>query len=529
MEKIPCQMFYNLESEEECELDRLDNKLDETHEPVYFLDEAEHLKFLQEKKGWSIRKISRHTGINKSEIGYRLQISKIPEEAKKYIRLSTRVDTFYEGYFREICKLKKDPHIIAVCAKIAERGELSKKKIKGKDKKLIQPMKQSEISELVQEYLEKENQGLIETAIKTLLPQQLGLFPDEEEDVQEEYVTKTFDIKETKEEAEEETPQLPPGPLPKVASEIIYKSPEGNFKGVYFERFPRWVKLSGLIKKLGYPAFMVMKNLGEYDLWYMAGKEGTFYLSSEIYGDPLSILAEGAGVTKSQVQKTILPKLEEKGYIEYEMKNGRLECTFKWDALIEVYRDVAFGISFKEGGLKDIPAHFTGIVKPTHFHHLRVIKGNVVEWFGRGAHLEREKTQEPETVPTWGQEEKVMTSEEKLLVKDIIEALHIERKEAERVVGNYPKERIEKALKLAREKHHPAGWFLTALKENYALGSVAEEKDLYTGLRKEANNCFRNCGGGCASDFTRYDKEKDVCFWCSKFDSLREKIVCEIS
>jgi ParB-like chromosome segregation protein Spo0J len=43
LNEIPSQLYYNLTDEEECELDTLDNDLDEHHKPINFLEVAESL------------------------------------------------------------------------------------------------------------------------------------------------------------------------------------------------------------------------------------------------------------------------------------------------------------------------------------------------------------------------------------------------------------------------------------------------------------------------------------------------------
>jgi len=118
LKEIPGQLYYNLTDEEECELDTIDNQLDEHHKPVDFLSVAEHYRYLQDIKDWSIRQIAKAKNTSKSDVGRKLKIAYLSNEVKDIIMTVPPGGQLHEKYFREICKLSSIPHQILVCKEI---------------------------------------------------------------------------------------------------------------------------------------------------------------------------------------------------------------------------------------------------------------------------------------------------------------------------------------------------------------------------------------------------------------------------
>jgi len=63
-----------------------------------------------------------------------------------------------------------------------------------------------------------------------------------------------------------------------------------------------------------------------------------------------------------------------------------------------VYTKKAYAIPFKDGGLQHIPADFSGVIRPTPFHYLKIEQGQVVTWNGTATE-QVAKAQEKECDP----------------------------------------------------------------------------------------------------------------------------------
>lgn len=383
--EIPCLLYYDLTEEEECLLDKWDNEMDEDHKPIHFLEEAEHYKYLYEVKKWSYRQIGRNKGVDYKTAERRVKIAKIPEDAKMIIRGVDSVHTFAEGHFRDICKLK-EPHIINICSEIAERGRLADQGDKGRAGHPIQPMRQAEIKKRVEELLKTEKAGKVERKVKEPAPKQLELFSCEEEVTPEEEghcITKTV-VEDAREMPVSESPpdKSLPEPIPEFSIKMSYKSPEKNSRKMNLDRCVRWLKLAGLIREMGQTAYIVLRKIEEYDLWYRANQDEPFFFGEEAGGDPFAFIAEESGVEREHLQKRSLPFLKKEGFINYWMDKGVWWFKLNWEKLFEVYCRRAYSIPFKEDGLKGIPETFSGVIRPTPFHYIRVEKGKVVPWDG---------------------------------------------------------------------------------------------------------------------------------------------------
>lgn len=384
LKELPCLIYYDLTEDEECFLDKWDNEMDETHKQIHFLDEAEHYKYLQEIKKWSIRQIARNKGIDKNTAYFRLKIATISESAKEIIRgVSTRVDSFYEGYFRDICKLS-DPHIIAICEEIATRGRQAENGEKEHDGRTVTPMKQAEIKKRVDELLalEKEGNGRTSSQEALVAQRQLTIDGGREEfspPLIENVVITGKKPEEPPDVLSTDTEGQPPEEK-KDIRELVYRSKEKNSRGLNLDRCVRWLKNSGLVRELGQTSYIVLRKMEEYDLWYRANQDEPFFFG--IDKDPFALIAEQAGVEKEHLQKRSLPSLKKEGFIDYWMENGLYWFKLNWDRVFDVYLEKAYTIPFEEDGLKDISPDFTGIIRPTPFHFLRIEKGQVTAWNG---------------------------------------------------------------------------------------------------------------------------------------------------
>lgn len=382
LSELPCLLYYDLTEEEECLLDKWDNEMDEDHKPIHFLEEAEHYRYLNEVKGWSYRQIGRNKGIDHMTAARRVKIAKIPECVKKIIMgVDPGLHLFSEKYFRDICKLS-DSHITAICEEIATRGELAERGEKDQWGRPVSAMKQAEIKKRVEELLKLEKGGKELTKVKELAPTQMTLF-DNDETEEEQYVEKTVLVETTKEgTADEDKTPAPPAakPLPELGLDMLYRSPDKNSRGLNLDRCVRWLKMAGLIRELGQTTYIVLRKVEEYDLWYRPNQDEPFFFGKSI--DPFALIGEQSGVEKEHLQKRSLPVLKREGLIDYWIDNGIYWFKLNWDKLMEIYRKRAYGIPFSEDGLQDIPPNFSGIIRPTPFHYIRVEEGRVVAWNG---------------------------------------------------------------------------------------------------------------------------------------------------
>jgi hypothetical protein len=378
--EIPCRIYYDLSDEEECFLDTWDNKKDEAHKQAHLLDEAKHYKYLQEVKEWSIRQIAINKKVDKNTVYFRLKIANIPEEAKKIIReVSNRLDTFHEKYFQFICKLS-EPHIIAICKEIATRRRQAEEWEKDRKGPMVTPMKQSEIKKRVGELLAKENRGKVLTTVCQPVPQQMHLFENEVAEV--DYIERTIevDMNVPREELEPSPALVELEPIPELAEGATYQSTEKNSRGRNLHRTELWLDLTGLVRELGQTCFMLLEKIVRYDFYYRSGKDEPFFLGEGV--DPFERLALQTGVEKEYVQKRCLPFLKREGFIDYWTENGTWWFKLNWNRLYEVYTKKAYAIPFKDGGLQNIPADFSGVIRPTPFHYLKIEQGQVVTWNG---------------------------------------------------------------------------------------------------------------------------------------------------
>jgi hypothetical protein len=159
-----------------------------------------------------------------------------------------------------------------------------------------------------------------------------------------------------------------------------------------FDRCIRWTKLSDLVRELGQTQYIVLKKMEEYDIRYASDKDGPFFLSKEFYGDPLAIIAKESGIEKEHLQKRALPDLKKDGFVDYrQAESGQWQFKINWDRLSDVYREKALGIPFQEGGLRDIPPGYSGVIRPTPMHHVRIVKGKPVPWEGGKAETSAEE------------------------------------------------------------------------------------------------------------------------------------------
>lgn len=383
---IPCLLYYDLTDEEECLLDRWDNEMDEDHKKIHFLEEAEHCKYLNEVKKWSHRQIGRNKGIDPMTVTRRIKIANIPEEAKKIIRgVDPDLHLFFEKYFLYICKLS-NPHIINVCKEIVTKAELAEKGEKDRMGVPIRPMKQNDIEKRVRELLRIEKQGGREVKVREHV-RQLHLFPHEDENyVEEEYCRERSEIVKVEEKDEEPRDERPifmtPEPIPEMESEMIYRDQEKISRKMNMNRCVRWIKFAGLIREIGSTNYILLRDIVEYDLWYRSNLDEPFFFGEEAGGDPFAYFAEMAGVEKEHIQKRSLPNLKKEGFLDYWSENGIYWFKVNWDRLVEVYRKRAFAIHYKEDGLKGIPTDFSGVIRPTPFHYVRIEKGKPVPWNG---------------------------------------------------------------------------------------------------------------------------------------------------
>jgi len=383
LDQVPCLLYYNLTEEEECLLDIWDNEMDEDHKPMHFLEKAEHCRYLYETKGWSYRKIGKNKGIDHMAAARKIKIAEIPEEAKKIIRGVDSVYTFVEGHFRDICKLS-DPNIIAICEEIATRGRLAEKGEKDQSGNPVTPMKQADIKKRVDDLLElaKEAKKLSGT------PEAPSIHLNLSESLQP--GNKQPDMSCTEKSMLTEQEEIPEKPLTSQASEhvtenkqirdLAYRSPEKNSRGMNLDRCVRWLKNSGLVRDLGQTAYIVLRKMEEYDLWYRAQQDEPFFFGPD--KEPFAHIADQAGIEKEHLQKRSLPYLKKEGFLDYWLDKGLYWFKLNWDKLFEIYLARAHTIPFDEDGLRDIPPGFSGVIRPTPFHYLKIEKGTVVPWNG---------------------------------------------------------------------------------------------------------------------------------------------------
>jgi ParB-like chromosome segregation protein Spo0J len=393
--EIPCLLYYDLSDEEECLLDRWDNEMDEAHKKIHFLEEAEHCKYLYEVKGWSYREIGKAKGIAHTEVIRKIKIASMPEEAKKIVNTGgggNTVTTFSEGHFRDICKLS-EPHIITICKEIVAKAEQAEKGEKDRMGIPIRPMKQADIKKKVYELLRLEEKGKREIVIQELAPIQLTLFPEEVKEqslIEKKVIVDVGDIiaEVRKKEPLCEVHEF----IAEIVSDTLQRTEEKNGRGIHMDRCIRWLDETGLVTELGLTNFFVLQKLIRADLWYRPNEDKPFFFGEEAAGDPFAYIARGAGVGREHIQKRGLPLLKKEGFINYWEEKGTYWFKLNWDRLAEVYCKTAYGIHYKDEGLKNIPEDFSGVIRPTPFHYIRVEKGKVVTWNGTTLETLQQKT-----------------------------------------------------------------------------------------------------------------------------------------
>lgn len=415
MKEIPCQLYYNLTDMEECEMDRIDNELDEHHKPFHFLDEAEHYKYLRDIKGWSQRQIARAKNVSKGIVHYRLTISDLSQEIKSIIRGAQHVGHFVERHLIEVLKLTSIPHQILVCKEIiGEQTDIDvgtsqfqnqKDKVNLKCTPPGKPMTQSDVELRVNQLLALELQGKIaREAIpflndKAELEDLLSASSDEHGNNSngtgepitgqvffEGYysVNDTSGI-DTKNEYSKQSQKIPGNNKPAEenqekpqAEQLLFDifatmSDDREEKGVRFGVKPLWLKHSGLVRELTSGAYLLLLELIEDDFRYKPKKNNFFFIKfDEQYANCIDFLSYVTGVKPVTLVKKILPELEK---FVFFRKNDRLKFQIKWNRLFEVYKNNAHKIPFDDGGLKNIPQDYSGCIRPTPYHAIHIENG----------------------------------------------------------------------------------------------------------------------------------------------------------
>jgi len=378
IKEIPAQLYYNLTDEEECELDDIDNRLDEHHKPVDFLATAEHYKYLRDVKGWPQRQIAKAKNVSRGIVQWRQKIADLSEEVKSIIRGGQPVGHLHEKYFQFICKLSLIPHQILICKEIIAskiEGDESHKKFP--ELKFIpsSPMTQKDIEARVEELLILEEKGEIApealqlqsepqvslSLIENTVPASLTSSQDKASGI----TTEVTEEKETKGE------QLQFDIFSEISDTRFEKARSGEFR---FSVLPMWLKHTDLIKNMCSSGYMLLQELIAYDLRYKPEKDKFFFIKhSPKYDKCTDFLAHIAGVKSQTLHKKILPGL--KKYVNYRKTDENIKFQMKWNRLYDIYIKYANEIPFDDGGLMDIPSGYTGWVRPTPFHYIYIENG----------------------------------------------------------------------------------------------------------------------------------------------------------
>ena len=94
-ENVPIYLFKGLTDEQEAKLSEQDNRLDETHKPIHFLDVAEAYNRIQKEIGWTQEKIAQEYNISQGEVSRFCTIwVNLSDTAKKLIKgnYSTKIE-----------------------------------------------------------------------------------------------------------------------------------------------------------------------------------------------------------------------------------------------------------------------------------------------------------------------------------------------------------------------------------------------------------------------------------------------------
>jgi len=415
LNEIPCQLYYNLTDEEECELDTIDNELDEHHKPINFLEVAEHYKYLKDIKGWSIRQIARAKNVSKSDVARKLNITELSNEVKQILKSVPPGGQLHEKYFRDICKLTSIPHQILVCKEIiGEQTDIDVGTSQFQDKKSEvnlkctppgKPMTQSDVELRVNQLLALELQGKISREAipflndKAELEDLLSTSSDEHGNNSngtgepitgqvffEDYysVNDTSGI-DTKNKYSKQSQKIPGSNKPveknqeePKAEQLLFDifatmSDDREEKGVRFGVKPLWIKHSGLVRELTSGAYLLLLELIEDDFRYKPKKNNFFFIKfDEQYANCIDFLSYVTGVKPVTLVKKILPELEK---FVFFRKNDTLKFQIKWNRLFEVYKNNAHRIPFDDGGLKNIPQDYSGCIRPTPYHAIHIENG----------------------------------------------------------------------------------------------------------------------------------------------------------
>jgi hypothetical protein len=419
LNEIPSQLYYNLTDEEECELDTIDNELDEHHKPINFLEVAEHYKYLKDIKGWSIRQIARAKNVSKSDVARKLNITELSNEVKQILKSVPPGGQLHEKYFRDICKLTSIPHQILICKEIVwdqtdinvgtNQFQDQKNEVNLKCTPPKKPMTQSDVELRVNQLLAMELQGKIaREAIpfvtdKAELEDLLSTSPDEYGnnsngigelvtgqvffenyysvndtsgiDTKNEYSKQSQSKKISGNNKPAEENQEEPKAEQLIFDIFATMSDEREEKGVRFGVKPLWIKHSGLVRGLSSGAYLLLMELIENDFRYKPKKDKFFFIKiDEQYENCIDFLSYITGVKPVTLVKKILPELEK---FVFCRKNDRLKFQIKWDRLYEVYKNNAHRIPFDDGGLKNIPLNYSGWIRPTPYHAIYIENGAV--------------------------------------------------------------------------------------------------------------------------------------------------------
>lgn len=391
--EIPSQSYYNLTDEEECELDDIDNKLDEHHKPINFLDIAEHYKYLQKIKKWSIRQIARAKNVSKSDVERKLQIANLSDDVKNIIKPVPHGGHFTERHFREICKLSSIPHQILICKEIiASRTEEEDSHKKFPELKSIpgSPMSQKDIEGRIVELLEIEQNGKIAPEAEIFATDKLP------SDLSETIITST--------PSDKKPEQLEFDIFSEISDERFTQAKPREFR---FSILPLWIRHTDLINNMSPSSYLLLNELITYDFRYKPDKDKFFFISHyQKYDKCTDFLAHMAGVKENTLNKKILPEIKE--YINYRKVGEKIDFQIKWNKLYEIYKEHAKEIPFDDGGLFGIPEDFSGWLRPTPYHSIYIENGKVMKYKNKS---QKNETEPEEKEKKYQKQEKSITAE----------------------------------------------------------------------------------------------------------------------
>lgn len=385
--EIPSQLYYNLTDAEECELDDIDNKLDEHHKPINFLHTAEHYKYLRDVKKWSQRQIAKAKNVSKTSVVYRLKIADLSKDVKELIMGGQHVDHLVERHVIEICKLTSKPHHILVCKEIISSKlspEDGHKKFPELKNIPTSPMTQKDIEARVEELLKIEKEGKVSPEAQQFVDSDSPTIRDEKDVI-------IFEEKnETSEDLQTEQLEFD------IFSEL---SEYREYEGLKFSILPLWIRHTDLIKNMCNSSYLLLNELITYDFRYKPEKDKYFFIKHGIKYDKCDdFLSHMAGVKPKTLYKKILPGL--KDYVNYRKTDTTIKFQLQWNRLYEVYEKYAKEIPFDDGGLHGIPPNFTGWLRPTPYHGIYIEKGQIKRYENLGKEVKQKKQQQQEKTKT---------------------------------------------------------------------------------------------------------------------------------